>query len=363
MIRKIVIGASVILGILLLIVLLYVAYVCITYRRIEDNQKLEVVASEEIEHSKVKLGTEYTALTYNIGFGAYSNDYSFFMDGGEYSRAFDKESVINNTNGSIAMSKEQSPDFMLFQEVDVKATRSYGVNQKQMIEEAFSGMSSVFAVNFDSAYLFYPITSPHGKSLAGMSTFAKFPITSSIRRSLPISTSLYKFVDLDRCYTISRIPVENGKELCIYNVHLSAYTDDATIVSNQVKMLSEDLKKDYEAGNYIVCGGDFNQDLLGNSPEIFGTPEIEENWAKPFPKELLSEGLQVAYDRLSEEERVKLSPSCRNADQPYKEGETFVTMVDGFIVSDNIEITSLDVTENGFLYSDHQPVTLKFKLK
>ena len=29
------------------------------------------------------IGTEYTALTYNIGFGAYTPDFSFFMDGGE----------------------------------------------------------------------------------------------------------------------------------------------------------------------------------------------------------------------------------------------------------------------------------------
>src|SRR5699024_5789618 len=113
------------------------------------------------------------------------------------------------------------------------------------------------------------------------------------------------------CYVKSKIKTEDGKYLALYNIHLSAYTKDESIVKNQVKMLSEDMKKEYEDGNYIVCGGDFNQDLLGNSPAIFDTPDIEENWAKPFPVELLPEEISVAFESLSLEERKELDPSCR----------------------------------------------------
>ena len=45
------------------------------------------------------IGTEYTALTYNIGFGAYTPDFSFFMDGGESSWAKSKESVLDTVQG------------------------------------------------------------------------------------------------------------------------------------------------------------------------------------------------------------------------------------------------------------------------
>ena len=38
-------------------------------------------------------------------------------------------------------------------------------------------------------------------------------------------------------------------------------------------------------------------------------------------------------------------------------------MIDGFIVSDNIEPTFVDVIDTGFRYSDHNPVKMKFKLK
>lgn len=352
-----------IIALLLILILSYIAYVFLTYNRIDDKQTLEIGTMGEVTNNSVTFGTEYEVLTYNIGFGAYSADYSFFMDGGKYSRAYNKDAVIENINGSIELLKRESPDFMFLQEVDIDSTRSYGVNEQEMIQNAFLDTSSVFGMNYNSAYLMYPILKPHGKSKSGILTISNVGILDSIRRSLPIDTSVYKLIDLDRCYTKTRILVEDGKYLCLYNVHLSAYTKDESIVQNQIKMLSEDIKKDYDEGNYVICGGDFNQDLLGDSPAIFGTPVIEENWAKAFPTELLPEGFQVVYDLLSEEQRSELVPSCRNADQPYNEETTFVTMVDGFIISDNVQLNKVETIDNGFLYSDHNPVSIKFELK
>ena len=354
---------GILLAVILALVVIYVAYVFITYHRIEDNQTLEVQTKGNVMEVPLKIEKEYSVLTYNIGFGAYSSDYSFFMDGGKYSRAYNKQAVIDNMNGSIKLIKEQNTDFILLQEVDLKATRSYGVDQNQMILDSFDQYSTVFAMNYNSAYLMYPILEPHGKSKAGMSIVSKYPLLDGVRRSLPIDTSVYKLIDLDRCYTKTKIKVEDGSYLCLYNVHLSAYTKDESIVENQIKMLSEDLKKDYEDGNYIVCGGDFNQDLLGDSPAFFGTPVIEENWAKAFPSTLLPTGISVAYDLLSEEQKSTLTPSCRNADAPYEKEVSFVTMVDGFLVSDNVEMIEIQTIDNGFLYSDHNPVKMSFRLK
>ena len=47
----------------------------------------------------------------------------------------------------------------------------------------------------------------------------------------------------------------------------------------------------------------------------------------------------------------------------YIPGKTFTCILDGFIISDNVEMTDYTVKDNGFLYSDHQPVFMKFKLK
>jgi endonuclease/exonuclease/phosphatase family metal-dependent hydrolase len=361
-IKKVVKAVGVLVALLFIIVLAYIAYVFLTYKRIEDNQIIEITTTSNVKEEMVSLDTEYSIVTYNIGFGAYSSDYSFFMDGGRYSRAYNKQAVLDNINGSIEVLENQSADFIFLQEVDTNSTRSYGINEYTMFLNTFHDSSSAFAINYDSAYLMYPFLKPHGKSKSGIATMSKLPMVDSVRRSLPIDTSVYKFLDLDRSYTITRILVEDGKYLCLYNVHLSAYTKDESIVKNQIKMLSEELKKDYEEGNYIICGGDFNQDLLGNSPEIFRTPKTDENWAKPFPTELLPEGFQVVFQQLSDKQRGDLIPSCRNANEPYNEETTFVTMVDGFVISDNVKLNQVEIVDNGFLYSDHNPVSMKFQL-
>ena len=167
-----------------------------------------------------------------------------------------------------------------------------------------------------------------------------------------------KLVDLDRCYSVSRIPLANGKELVLYNFHLSAYTSDGTIAEEQLKLLFADMSGEYAAGNYAVAGGDFNKDILGNSSEVFGVSGEDYTWAQPIPAELIPEGLSIIAP-LDEETPV---PSCRNADMPYGP-ENFVVMVDGFIVSDNVTVVSRSVVDTGFRWSDHNPVYVDIQLQ
>lgn len=190
-------------------------------------------------------------------------------------------------------------------------------------------------------------------------TFSSAPIVSSLRRSLPIETGVMKLVDLDRCYTVSRVPMENGKELVLYAVHLSAYTSDGVIANEQAEMLLSDMQSEYEKGNYCICGGDFNKDLLGNSEEVFGISAGDYTWAQPLPEELFRDKNITLVPPLDPENPV---PSCRNADAPYHEGQYVVT-VDGFLVSDNVTVNSATVIDTGFAYSDHNPVTMTFTLQ
>jgi len=51
-------------------------------------------------------------------------------------------------------------------------------------------------------------------------------------------------------------------------------------------MLSADMKKEYEAGNYVLCGGDFNHDLKAAEDD---DSTDRESWAYPFPRNMLPE--------------------------------------------------------------------------
>ena len=352
---------GVIVGVLVLVVAAYVIYLLVTYHRIEDNQVLEVVKpSEESagQEDVMEVLKEYTAVTYNIGFGAYTPDFSFFMDGGESSWAASRESVLETVKGAAALTASLKPDFALIEEIDLDATRSYHVNEYDLFREAFEDYYSVFAVNYDSSFLMYPFTQPHGKSKAGIGMFSRFPVTGALRRSFPVSTSLSKFFDLDRCYSISRVKVENGKELVVIALHMSAYGNSDEIREAQTRMLCEDMEQEYEAGNYVICGGDFNHDL--KAAEDDGVQR--ESWAYPFPRESLPEHFSFCIDSFSQKERDAMWDSARNADMEYVPGVTYTVTLDGFIISDNVELVSYENVSTGYSYSDHDPVYMKFRL-
>lgn len=350
--KKLLLGILIPIAVLLLTVISYLLYVVCTYSRVEDKLSLAVLGESSLA---APVGEELSLVTYNIGFGAYSDDYSFFMDGGEYSRAFSKAAVLENTRGALDTALSASPDFVLLQEVDKNGTRSYHVDQTALAREALSSFDGVYAQNYDSAYLFYPFSSPIGANESGLMTFSRFGIKSALRRSLPIEQSLYKFLDLDRAYTLSRIPTENGKTLVLYNVHLSAYTSDGSIADEQLSMLSADMAAEYALGNYVLAAGDFNKDLLGDSGQYFERTEGEFTWAKPIDLSLLPDG----FSCLSGQNR----PTCRNADSPFRgDGTDFVLSVDGMLISPNIELISCETLDAGFRYSDHNPVVLVFSL-
>ena len=109
-------------GTLVVVLGIYIIYLFASYHRIEDNLELTVekpsgVATDNPESTEKQLqtGKEYSALTYNIGFGAYTPDFSFFMDGGKSSWAKSKESVLETIQGAGALAASYDPDFALIQ--------------------------------------------------------------------------------------------------------------------------------------------------------------------------------------------------------------------------------------------------------
>lgn len=344
--------AGIAAGVLAAVVIGYFIYVFCAYYRIEDNLALEV---KGIAKSVAPADGEFTIATNNIGYGSLHKDYTFFMDGGEYSVAFSEDSVKDCVNNSADILKKLDADFYLIQEVDTDSTRSYHIDEYEMITNSLSGYCTDFAYNYDSPFLFYPITEPHGKSVAGIATYSKYLINDALRVSLPITDSLKKLIDLDRCLSVSRISVDNGKELVLINLHLSAYTGEgSTVRTEQVTLLSNLIKAEYDKGNYVICGGDFNHYL----PDV-KNPFAESNegyeWSADFPREMLPAEFSVVS--------AVNCPSCRNLDKVMGDPDLFFTVIDGFIVSDNIQVEEIKNIDTRFEYSDHNPVFMKFRFK
>lgn len=332
----------------------YVAYVFLSYHRLGD---MELEVKNHVE-AAAQTGRDYKIVSYNIGFGAYESDYGFFMDGGDQSWAWSKERLDKNLKNIADVLKDEQAQFYFLQEVDIDSTRSYHVDEREYVVSALDDKTYTFAQNYDSPFLFYPLKQPHGASKSGLMVFSDYDITSAQRVELPIEDSVTKLLDLDRCYSKNRIKVEGGKELVMYDFHLSAYTSDGTIAVEQLELVLDDMQKEYESGNYCIAGGDFNKDILGDSSVYFGKGDKEYTWAQPIPEGVLEKYDVTLIAPLDKEHPV---PTCRNADGAYHEGQ-YVLTIDGFIVSPNVTVTKSEVIDTGFAYSDHNPVSMNFTL-
>lgn len=344
---------------LLLAILFYAGYVFLAYYRLPDNLTLEVKRNGANfyfeEDAPYTTDEYYWIMSYNIGFGAYQKDFSFFMDGGKSARAEDEDSVIAAVCGMGEIITNVNPDFAFLQEVDTDGTRSYHVDELELLNQFVKGYYYTFAQNFDSPYFCVPPWEPHGANRSGIVTYSKGQITDARRRSLPISDSVSRLVDLDRCYSVSRVPLENGKKLCLYNVHLSAYGSNDEVRQGQLSLLYGDMEADYKSGNYVICGGDFNHNLRKGAEE--DAPE----WAQQFPRETLPEGFELAIDT-AKPENIEHN-TCRLADAPYDEEKSYTVTLDGFVISDNVTVNYYHHMDWGYEFSDHDPVLMQFKME
>ncbi|MCH3904351.1 MAG: endonuclease/exonuclease/phosphatase family protein [Lactobacillus sp.] len=344
----------------------YYTYLSKQYYRIPDHQPLN---SDHNPEGKLEPGVDYSAITFNVGFGAYNHDFDFFMDSGTMlngkkvhghrGTAISKHAVLTSTNGVINTLKDENPDFMLLQEIDTNSTRSFHVNQVELVSHAFPKYAHLYASDFHTAYLAVPITNPHGIARSGLLTLSKYHINKAERRQYPVSNGpIEKFVDLDRCFEMMRLPVTNGKELILINSHMSAYDKNGDSRAKQIHLLAELMKNETAAGNYVIIGGDFNQVFGADMIGYFHHQEEIPGWVSVLnDPERLPENSHVVMAK----NRLEV-PTCRAAEMPYDPEINYMTICDGFIISNNVEAEAINL-DTDFAYADHNPVRLNFKLK
>ena len=163
--------------------------------------------------------------------------------------------------------------------------------------------------------------------------------------------------NLKRCLLASYIDLpDTDKKLVVVNLHLEAY-DDGEGKAAQTRVLRDFIENEYANGNYVVAGGDFNQTFPGTRetypnkhPDLWDPGLLE--------YDLLPDGWSFAYD--------VDTPTCRLLNQAYAPSDiegTQYYIIDGFILSPNVELASVGTMDEGFQFSDHNPVKLEICLK
>ena len=147
--------------------------------------------------------------------------------------------------------------------------------------------------------------------------------------------------------------MDNGKTLVILNIHNSAFDTTGAMRKHELDLLSERMVHEYNKGNYVISGGDWNNNprnfnissIISGDPVFEVNPQIESNFLP---------GWKFIFD--------PSQPSNRNVVKPYHKGETKTTIIDFCVLSPNIEEISSSTILTGFQYSDHQPLLIKVKL-
>ena len=307
------------------------------------------------ENASLAVGDFVTVLSWNVGYGGLGKDSDFFMDGGKDSKSADRETVGRYLEGIHRTIVDQDPDLVLLQEVDTDSSRTYGIDERGLLAQGMS--SQTFAFNYSCPFVPIPMP-PIGKVHSGLFTMTNgVDIERAERISLPCPfTWPTRVANLKRCLLVSYLPVAGSdKQLVLVNLHLEAYDDGEGKVA-QTNQLREFITAEYEKGNYVIAGGDFNQIFPGSLARYPNTHP--ENWEPGvLDANLLPDGWALAYDLRT--------PTCRLLNQPYDPSDTVGTqyyVIDGLIVSPNLTVKSVETIDAQFENSDHNPVRLELVL-
>ncbi len=298
-------------------------------------------------------------LSWNMGYFGLGHEVDFFLEGGSQKGRTPRKRQQESLNNMVTLIRSVNPDICFLQEIDRGSFRTYKHDQAKEIASLFNNYAVSHAQNYKCAFVPSPLSSPIGKVDSGVLTMSQYQTRENVRMKLPGQFSWpTRIFHLKRCILLSVIPSPtDGKDWYLLNIHLSAY-DNGDMRKQQLAFLKELMMSLYTEGHYVVVGGDWNSQFPGISKESFGsytTPEESLFWLQDLPDEWAPQNWQWGY--------ASDIPTSRTLEKPYQKGENFTTVIDGFIVSPNLQIDMIQGMDLGFKDSDHNPVLAEISIR
>lgn len=335
------------LATLLILIVAFVAFLTFTEYRPKDRQTADIYRSDNETYA---VGETLTIYSWNIGYAGLDATSDFFMDGGSKVNPTDAD-VENNLSAIKNFISSTYADAWLLQEVDVNSSRTGYVNELDYLTDGYNG-NVALAYNYKCNFVPIPLP-PIGKVASGIATLTNHTLTATPERiSLPCPFSWpVSIANLKRCLLVTRLEIEGSdKEVVLVDLHLEAYDDGEGKIA-QTKLLMQILSEEYEKGNYVIAGGDFNQSFPN---ALNAYPLNTDSWIPGVLDENdLPEGFTYAYDLTT--------ASCRLLDHPLDETSQLY-VIDGFILSPNVRLDLVETVNLSFANSDHNPVKLQVTL-
>ena len=247
--------------------------------------------------------------------------------------------------------KAEQADFVVLQEVDIGASRSYQINEMEVMHKALPDMAHSFVRNFDTLWIPVPWMNPLGTVVSGLVTMSRW-MPSDV-------TALALFSEFplpDRWFTLKRRAMVSrfalaGHRLALINLHLSAFDQGGLIRRRQLVQLQELVLELYKKGYEVVAAGDWNHQL----PEVpLGECRADQDgraWLQPLPADFTPAGWHLAT--LSD-------PTVRTLGAPLGTSTCYAT-IDGALLSPGLAVVAIErpAAASAFAYTDHAAVRLE----
>lgn len=248
-------------------IILFVSFVWLTSEHFSEREPAAIYC--EGPTKPADLTRPLKVLSWNIQFLAGKN-YIFFydaMDGSGKDEAPSLEDTEFTLTEVARVLREENPDIVLLQEVDVDAKRTHYQDQVQRIFEAMANQFPCVSSTYYWRTGFVP--HPHIMGSVGMklATFSKYRIEKSERHALgefPTDIITRQFQP-KRAILESTIATTKGAPLRVLNTHLEAYSQGSDLMQRQVQITFQLLQTLETNQIPWILGGDFNLLMPGKS--------------------------------------------------------------------------------------------------
>jgi endonuclease/exonuclease/phosphatase family metal-dependent hydrolase len=306
-----------------------------------------IVTRQDYSEGQPVAGAEISILNWNIGYAGLGKDSDFVMDGGEMLQPPSRETVETNVDGIQNILNANKSDIHLFQEISEPDMLTWGVDVLAAITKTLGDHNMSYSSDFRTRFIPTKWALRHG--LATYTRVQSEPV-ELIRLTLE-PTRLGGIVQRQYHIRKTGLTGSDGTEWVVLNIHLSAFDEGGNVRLKQLDELIEIANEYYQNGNHVIVGGDWNIQL---SDTEFPTTTKEEFlfWRTKLPRERIKPDWQIVVD--------ETTPTMRSNERTYVKGENFTSIIDGYMVSPNVEVLDVKTIDTNFEYTDHQPIMARF---
>ncbi len=299
--------------------------------------------------AKMRMPDTVSVGTWNLGYAGLGRESDFAVDGGENLFPPSRAIVDKNIEQITEVAGQLATNVQFFQEVSYSGPLSLWKSVATPLENTAGSNVFWWRPDISSQLLPWPIRLKHGTVITTdlkATTGELFPIVGE-------PEPLFGFLNRQYGMQVLKMPgATESIEWAFINIHLSAFDDGGDLRRQQIDSVFSYAKSLYEAGFHVVIGGDWNMELA-ETAFPHQTSDEDLFWIHRFPQESIPEGWKLAIDTSL--------PTVRTVNQAFVRGENYLTIIDGFVVSPNVEVVSVSTTDTDFEMSDHMPVIGNFR--